>query len=117
MNGRENIMKDDITGLIICGFIFLLMLSISLVLRSGRGSFLISGYNLLSKEEKAKYNTKILCRYVGNLLLVIDFLLIPVVIAGIYEITWIIITIIIAIVVISIGGIIYINSNSRFKIK
>lgn len=110
-------MKEDITGLIMCGFIFLLMLSISLILRSGRGAFLISGYNLLPKEEKAKYNTKALCRFVGNLLLVVDILLIPAVIGGIYEITWIIVTVLLAIAVITIGGIIYVNTSNKFKRK
>lgn len=110
-------MKDDITGLIISGFIFLIMLSISLILRSGHGAFLISGYNLLPKEEKAKYNTKVLCRFIGNLLLAVDFLLIPAVIGGIYEITWIIVTVLLAMAIISIGGIIYVNSSDKFKRK
>ena len=38
------------------GFIIFAVLSI--VLLSGHGSWLISGYNTASKEEKAKYNEK-----------------------------------------------------------
>lgn len=38
------------------GFIILAVLSIVLI--SGHGSWLISGYNTASKEEKAKYNEK-----------------------------------------------------------
>lgn len=79
-------MKEDITGLLVSGFIFLLLLTIALILRSGRGSFLISGYNMLSKEEKEKYDTKALCRFVGNLLLVITFLIAIAIYAGFYEI-------------------------------
>jgi hypothetical protein len=108
-------MKNDITGLIICGFIFLLLLTISMTLRSGRGAFLISGYNMLSKEEKEKYNEKALCRYIGNMLLLIDVLLVPAVFAGLYDITWISLVIFTMIVVISVGGIIYVNTNSKFK--
>jgi len=108
-------MKDDITGLIICGFIFLLLLTLSMVLRSGRGSFLISGYNMLSKEEKAKYNEKALCHYIGNMLLIIDVLLVPAVIAGLYDITWISLVVFTMIIVITVGGIIYVNTNSKFK--
>ena len=45
------------------GFIILAVLSIVLI--SGHGSWLISGYNTASKEEKAKYNEKKLCRTMG----------------------------------------------------
>ena len=45
------------------GFIILAVLSIVLI--SGHGSCLISGFNMASKEEKAKYNEKKLCRTVG----------------------------------------------------
>lgn len=45
------------------GFIILAILSIVLI--SGHGSWFISGYNTASKEEKAKYNEKKLCRTTG----------------------------------------------------
>ncbi len=45
------------------GFIIFAVLSIVLI--SGHGSWLISGYNTASKEEKAKYNEKKLCRTMG----------------------------------------------------
>ena len=48
-----------------------LLLLISLVLLSGRGAWLIAGYNTMSREEKAKYDEKALCRRVGALLLAI----------------------------------------------
>ena len=38
---------------------------ISAILLTGRGSFLIAGYNTLSKEKKQRYNAKRLCRVVG----------------------------------------------------
>lgn len=38
---------------------------LSAVLLSGRGSFLIAGYNTASREEKAKYDEKKLCRVMG----------------------------------------------------
>lgn len=40
--------------------IFIILAILSIVLISGHGSWLISGYNTLSKEEKAKYNEKIM---------------------------------------------------------
>ncbi len=108
-------MKEDIAGLVISGFIFLLLLTISLVLRSGKGSFLISGYNMLSKEEKAKYNTKALCRFVGNMLLFIDFLVAFSILSAIFEITWLSITLTFVIFGFTIICLIYANTKNRFK--
>ena len=48
---------------------------LSIVLLSGRGAFLIAGYNTSSKEEKAKYNKKKLCRVTGAGLFVITVLM------------------------------------------
>lgn len=42
----------------------------------GKGGWLISGYNALSKEEKAEYDEALLCRWVGYaLLLPLDLML------------------------------------------
>lgn len=39
---------------------------LSIILLSGRGSFLIAGYNTADKEEKARYDEKKLCRVSGG---------------------------------------------------
>lgn len=56
-----------IIGWIIVGIFIIL----SVVLISGRGSWLIAGYNTASEEEKEKYDEKKLCRAVGVMLLLI----------------------------------------------
>ena len=48
---------------------------LSVVLLFGKGSFLIAGYNMLSKERKAQYDEKRLCRVVGGGLGVITVIL------------------------------------------
>ncbi len=55
--------------------VFIILAVLSIVLISGHGSWLISGYNMASKEEKAKYNEKKLCRTVGIGMSVIAILL------------------------------------------
>ena len=45
--------------------VIILFAALSVLFLSGRGSWLIAGYNTASKEEKAKYNTKKLCRVFG----------------------------------------------------
>ena len=54
---------------------FLVITIISIVLISGRGSWMISGYNTASKEEKAKYDENKLCRITGTGLLIISLLI------------------------------------------
>lgn len=62
------------------GFIILAILSIVLI--SGHGSWFISGYNTASKEEKAKYNEKKLCRTTGIGMSVIAILILTM---GLFE--------------------------------
>lgn len=50
-------------------FIILLFALIGIYMLTGRVSFLIAGYNLMSEADKAKYNKKRLCQLVGALLL------------------------------------------------
>ena len=49
---------------------------LSILLLSGKGSWLIAGYNTASPEEKAKYDSKKLCRVMGGGLLAITAMLI-----------------------------------------
>lgn len=52
-------------------FVLGLLAVLSAVLLTGRGSFLIAGYNTASSAEKAKYDAKKLCRAVGTTLLLV----------------------------------------------
>lgn len=45
--------------------VFVILAVVSIILISGRGGWFISGYNTASKEEKAKYDERKLCRTVG----------------------------------------------------
>lgn len=45
--------------------IALLFACISIIFFMGKGSFLIAGYNTASKEEKARYDEKKLCKVMG----------------------------------------------------
>lgn len=55
---------------------------ISVVLISGRGGFLIAGYNTSSAEEKAKYDEKKLCRVMGIGMLFITIMIVALAIFG-----------------------------------
>ena len=46
----------------------LMFLLLGTVFMRGKGAFLIAGYNTSSKEEKAKYDEKALCRFMGKIM-------------------------------------------------
>ena len=52
-----------------------LLAAMAALLLSGRGSWLIAGYNTAPKEKKARYDEKKLCRVMGAGLAVVDLLL------------------------------------------
>lgn len=108
-------MKNDINGFVFCVIIFLFILILSLILRSGRGAFLIGGYNIMPKEKKALYNERALCKMFGNLLLVVDLILVFTIIAGIYGITWLVILMVIILMAISFGTAIYAFTDDKFR--
>ena len=62
--------------------VFVIFAVLSIVLLSGHGSWVISGYNTASKEEKEKYDEKKLCRTMGIGMSVIAVLIL---IMGLFE--------------------------------
>ena len=62
--------------------VFAIFAVLSIVLISGHGSWVISGYNTASKEEKEKYDEKKLCRTMGIGMSVIAVLIL---IMGLFE--------------------------------
>lgn len=91
-----------------------LMLLMALLLLSGRGTFLISGYNMLSKEEKSNYNEKALCRAVGKLILIVTICMILMFIGIHLENDRLSIMGTIALLVVIFGGLIYFNTGNRY---
>jgi hypothetical protein len=61
---------------ILIGAMVLVFLTMGGVLLSGRGSFLIAGYNTATPEERAQYDEKKICRAVGVLCMIIAVMLV-----------------------------------------
>lgn len=49
-------------------FIIVLFFVLGIIFYSGRGSSLIAGYNTMPEEEKAKYDTVALCKFMGKMM-------------------------------------------------
>lgn len=62
--------------LIILWIVIVLFAIMGIALISGKGSWLVAGYNTMSKEEKANCDIKKISRAVGIFLLVVDMLMV-----------------------------------------
>jgi hypothetical protein len=84
-------------------------------LLNGKGAFLIAGYNTMSKSEKAEYDERALCRFMGWFLIALSLsiLLVP---AGIYlKAAWLTYCGIALTFAETVGTVIFMNTGKRFR--
>lgn len=96
-------------------FIAIICLIIAVLLFSGRGAFLIAGYNMASKAEKMKYNEKKLCRVIGSGMGIITILIIMLGCFGENTPRWLMI--VLPMMIISIVAIVLILCNTICKVE
>ncbi len=102
--------------IIICVICILPGYIIGGVLLSGRGAFLISGFNTLPKQEQQKWNQVTMCRFVGILLLTFMFLLTASIAVLLFLGSFVLFIIGMVVATLEILlGIVYLNKSSRFK--
>jgi len=103
-----------ISGIIMGGLI-LLFIALGIVFSSGKGSFLIAGFNTMSKTEKAEYNETALCKFMGKVMFIMGFcvaLWMTGEIAGVYPIFYAGLIMFFAVIIFTL---IYANTGNRFK--
>jgi Domain of unknown function (DUF3784) len=116
-------MRFEVKGeimLIINLFAGLFTLFVGLIIRIFKMSYLIAGYNTLSKEEKKKYNEEKVIKFFSNLIMIVSaFLIIGGLLSVFFDVlqgtifigSWLCFTVCI------IGGIIYFNIRGYAKNK
>lgn len=97
------------------GIIILLFVVLGIILSNGRGSFLIAGFNTKSKEEKEKYDTIALCKFMGKVMFALSASMVLWVISEALEITWLFTVGLVLFIAIMIFMLIYINTGNRFR--
>jgi len=103
--------------MLIFGSLGLLLLIMGVFLLNGKGAFLIAGYNTLAKEEKAKYDEKALCRFVGWLM-IFCFVCVMLMGAGMHwDIMWLMYCGIAFLLVATLVAAVYANTGNRFRNK
>ncbi|WP_414056071.1 DUF3784 domain-containing protein [Macrococcus equi] len=92
--------------------LIILFAVIALYMLTGRGSFLIAGYNFMPESEKVKYNEKRLCQFVGMLMLLTSIFVALMEYTSISELY-----IVIPYLIITLIFIIFMNVSKIFKIR
>ncbi len=59
-----------------------------IVLSSGRGSFLIAGFNMMPEEEQQKYDEIALCKFMGKISFALCFSLLFFILSTLLDATW-----------------------------
>ena len=98
---------------LICALLGILLILVGLYLLTGRGWFLLAGFNTKPKSERDKYDAAALCRFAGKIVIIIGVLTI---ILGIESIMyWFIWVYTACTIVLCIFSIVYSNTGNRFK--
>ena len=94
-----------------------LLVVLGLVFFRGKGAFLIAGYNTASKEEKAKYDEKALCRFMGRLMFAMAGCWALVALGTLLDRLWIYYLGLGLFLTVIFGGVLYANTGRRFQKK
>ena len=102
-------------------FVFLaidaLFIILGIVFLSGKGSFLIAGYNTASAAERAKYDEKALCKAMGWLMFGLAITWLIIAFNFLFESMTFLWVGLILFFVVAIVGVIYINVSKKIKRK
>jgi hypothetical protein len=96
-------------------FIIGLFIVLGVVFSRGKGSFLIAGYNTLPKEEKEKYDTASLCKFMGKMMFALSFCIVLWVLSDVLKVKWVFTIGLIAFFCVIAFTLFYVNTGNRFK--
>ncbi|WP_397537137.1 DUF3784 domain-containing protein [Rummeliibacillus pycnus] len=105
-------MSGDSIILIVVLCLFLIF---SLILSLGKGSFLIAGYNMASEEEKNKFNEKMMTKFMGKMMFFLALCIFLWFYDEVYDSPIAFYLGLILFIIISAGGVIYLNTNPKFR--
>lgn len=108
-------MDGKLTLIVIISILVALFFILGVIFLSGRGSSLIAGFNAKSPEEKEKYDTPALCRFMGKVMFALGLSMMPWVFGVIYEAEWMFAMGTAAFFAITMLAVVYINTGNRFK--
>lgn len=102
-------------GIMIIGFTIVLFIVLGIVFSSGRGAFLIAGYNTKSKDEQDTYDTVALTKFMGKMMFSLSVSMVLWMLSIALEMTWLFMIGLILFICITIFMLVYLNTANRFK--
>lgn len=95
----------------------IILWGLAIAIGSGKANFLIAGYNTASKSEKEKIDEKRLSKFMGKFLFVLGLiqLILPITEIWGIKIKGLIFSVSIIFFIVTISGVIYMNTGNRFK--
>lgn len=106
-----------IIGILILVTVLIFFFVIGILFSNGKGAFLVAGFNTMPKEEKEKYDTVALCKFMGKLMFALCFSMIFWLLAIIYNMDSLFIIGFILFMVCIFVSLIYMNTENRFMKK
>ncbi|MBB6452513.1 uncharacterized membrane protein YgdD (TMEM256/DUF423 family) [Salirhabdus euzebyi] len=97
--------------------VIVLFIVFGIFLSVGKGAFLIAGYNTMPKEEKEKYDTVALCKFMGKMMFVLSFSMVFWVLSDLLEKVWLFVLGIVLFITTVIFILFYTNTGNRFRKK
>lgn len=94
-----------------------LCILLGIVLSMGKGSFLIGGFNMLTKEEQEKYDKVALCKFIGKMMFALAFSMVFWVLSQAFDIKILLYIGVVLFFSFIMFMLIYVNTDNRFKIK
>ena len=94
-----------------------LFVGLGILFSKEKGAFLIAGYNTMSKEKRARYDKKALCRFMGKLMFALAACWVPVALGAVLDMDWLYGAGIAAYLLVIAAGVIYANTGGRFQRK
>ncbi|AOV06717.1 DUF3784 domain-containing protein [Sporosarcina ureilytica] len=92
-----------------------LFIGLGIVFANGKGSFLIAGYNTLPPEEKEKYDTVALCKFMGKMMFSLSFCMVLWAVSEAYDVNWLFYIGLALFIAIVVFMLIYVNTGNRFR--
>jgi len=94
-----------------------LFVILGIIFSTGKGAFLIAGYNTASKKEKEKYDEKALCKFMGKGMFGLAFSTLLWALSDIYAIKWLFYVGLVLYIIVIIFIIVYANTSKTIKKK
>ena len=102
-------------SVIIVGIMIVIFLIIGIMLYSGKGAYLIAGYNTMEEQEKDQYDAVALCKFMGKMMFGLCFSMCFWVIGDLLKNDWLFNLGLVLFIGIIIFMLVYVNKRDRFK--